>query len=92
MLRSLRFGARAAPVSRSRIFWNVSNVISARQALTARLLAECVRLLMFSSFVLLHPASATGVAVFTNHNNGHRVIDPVFRAVTGREHRVFSWA
>ena len=45
-----------------------------------------------TSFVLLHPASATGVAVFTNHSNGHRVIDRVFRAVTGREHPVFLWA
>lgn len=41
---------------------------------------------------LLHPASATRVAVFTNHSNGHRVIDRVFRAVTGREHPVFLWA
>ncbi|WCM29589.1 beta-lactamase family protein [Sphingomonas sp. QA11] len=45
-----------------------------------------------SSFCLLHPPSETGMAVFTNHINGPRVIDRILRAATGREHPVFLWA
>jgi len=45
-----------------------------------------------TSFVLLHPRSQTGIVAFTNHINGQRVIDRVFRAATGREHPVFLWA
>lgn len=45
-----------------------------------------------TTFVLLHPQSQTGIAVFTNHINGQRVIDRIFRAATGREHPVFLWA
>jgi len=45
-----------------------------------------------TSFALLHPPSQTGIAMFANHSNGHRVIDRVLRAATGREHPVFLWA
>ncbi len=45
-----------------------------------------------TAFVLLHPQSQTGIAAFTNHINGQRVIERVFRAATGREHPVFLWA
>lgn len=45
-----------------------------------------------TSFALLHPQSQTGIAMFTNHSNGHRVIDRILRAATGREHPVFLWA
>jgi CubicO group peptidase (beta-lactamase class C family) len=45
-----------------------------------------------TTFVLLHPQSQTGIAAFTNHSNGQRVIDRIFRAATGREHPVFLWA
>lgn len=45
-----------------------------------------------TTFVLLHPQSQTGIAVFTNHINGQRVADRIFCAPTGREHPVFLWA
>ena len=45
-----------------------------------------------TNFALLQPQSQTGIALFTNHLNGQRVIDRIFRAATGREHPVFPWA
>ena len=45
-----------------------------------------------TTFVLLHPPSQTGIVVFTNHINGQRIIERIFRAATRREHPVFLWA
>ena len=45
-----------------------------------------------TNFALLQPQSQTGIALFTNHLNGQRVIDRILRAAPGREHPVFPWA
>lgn len=45
-----------------------------------------------TSFALLHPPSETGIVAFANHINGQRVMEWVFRAVTGGDHPVFLWA
>lgn len=45
-----------------------------------------------TNFVLMEPHSQTGFVVFTNHINGQRVAERIFRAATGREHPVFLWA
>jgi CubicO group peptidase (beta-lactamase class C family) len=45
-----------------------------------------------TSFMLLHPASESGLVVFTNHQNGLRVIERIARETTGHDHPLFLLA
>lgn len=45
----------------------------------------------WTSFVLVHPPSESGIMIFTNGGNGFGVIERIVRAATGYEHPVFLW-
>jgi CubicO group peptidase (beta-lactamase class C family) len=45
----------------------------------------------WKNFMLAHPPSRTAIAVFSNGNNGQRVIERIVRAATGIDHPAFLW-
>jgi CubicO group peptidase (beta-lactamase class C family) len=45
----------------------------------------------WKNFVLVHPASRSAVAVFTNGSRGLNVAERVVAAATGRDHPAFLW-
>ena len=45
----------------------------------------------WKNIVIVHPESQSALVVFTNGQNGMRVVERVARATTGREHAIFLW-
>jgi len=45
----------------------------------------------WKNFVLVHPESRSAIVVFTNGENGMRVIERILHAATGHEHAAFLW-
>ncbi len=45
----------------------------------------------WKNFVLVHPASASAIVVFTNGDTGMRICERVVTAATGREQPAFLW-
>ena len=45
----------------------------------------------WKNFMLAHPPSRTAIAVFSNGNNGQRVIERIVHAATGIDHPAFLW-
>ncbi len=45
----------------------------------------------WKNFMLVHPPTRTGIAVFSNGSNGQRVNERILRAATGIDQPVFLW-
>ncbi len=45
----------------------------------------------WKNFMLVHPPTRTGIAVFSNGSNGQRVNERILRAATGLDQPVFLW-
>lgn len=45
----------------------------------------------WKNILLVHPESQSGLVVFTNGDNGMRVVERIAKAATGREHALFLW-
>ena len=45
----------------------------------------------WKNFFLVHPATRSALAIFTNGGNGQRINERIIRAATGIDHLVFLW-
>jgi CubicO group peptidase (beta-lactamase class C family) len=45
----------------------------------------------WKNFVLVHPESRSGIALFSNSGNGMRVIERIVHAATDQDHAAFLW-